>query len=921
MAYNRHLGQGGFRGVDFSSHPSLVSPDRFSNALNVWRDYHSGQGSAVETFPGYRQITEGSLGGEIFGIFRFRTQSGDFLIVHAGEKLYYKSLENVDENVNDNVISGAAMAARKSSAFQHGDSFYILDGTHYYKVGPTLTATEATDQYTPITYVNGEEYEQRNALSSHFKEKWFVDSRTVMNRESEGLIFTITDEDQRLCSIAGIGTKKAEVHVPAKATIRGQTYNVVSIEPYAFQNDNTIERLYVSDGIEQIGNYAFNTCLNLEKVFLPNSVTVIGKASFAYCEKLQTITLGAGVTEIPEYAFYHCSSFTVEYSGSDAQWNGDGAVEAQRVLIGDKNVDENEEPLFAAGGGATVKYNSEVYFFNLSRVFYLHEPCKEVVDIHLGDIKINEEGALCFETVIENEMVTSIILNSSNKDYREIIGKELILEGVATEAKSTGAKHDPFVTEGSTAKGAILGCTVSAQYDGRIFLTGNPAFPNTVFYSQRDLTGHNNPCYFGTYNFFNVGIGSSPNVAMISTGSNLIVLKNDTVQDGSINCYQGVDGSDDILPRIYVRTQGLPGIGCLGAACNFADDPVFVTTRGLDAVGTQMVNLERTVQHRSSNVDRRLLAENLSEATLTEWDGYLVLLTPSGHAYLADSRQVFTHSTGVTQYEWYYLDDIGHYEGDESVYRYSDFTTHETLLAKEDAQTVLTAKKNGVTSFEEDGSAYYYVEENGVRYAVVPTAEKTGGIFSTAVIAAGIGDLLFFGTADGHLLLVNTDKRGTLPTGALSAEIEAAEEYLSKYREAIPREWYSHAGHAYPSLVELAFENAGIPHMTKNTVRKTSVVKLKSLLGSQCKFNVRTNRENAYDQEEKVVTTMPDFGDNNLGATSFLTGDNGMIFNILEKKKKWVEKQYAFYSDEWCRPWGIYHVSYSYEIEGRVKNR
>lgn len=925
-AYNRYLGQGGFRGVDFSSHPSLVSPDRFANAVNVWRDYHSGQGSAIETFPGYRQITKESLGSQIYGIFRFRAKSEDYLIVHAGGKLFYKNVDDIDDGDSFTEIVNASMEEKKSSAFQHGDNFFIIDGTHYYKVDDTFTATDASEQYTPITYVNGVEYEQRNALSSCFKEKWYIDAQTATNRESEGLIFTITDETQKLCSVAGIKKKQEEVHIPAKATIRGHMYSVVSIEPHAFQNDNTIKRLYVSDGVEKIGDYAVNTCLSLTKVFLPNSVTVIGKASFAYCEKLEMITLGAGITQIPDYAFYHTSSFTVEYSGSEDKWKS--------VIIGNKNVDKNDVSLFSLGGGAAVEYNSEVYFFNLSRVFYLHEPCVGISHVSVGDKEIftyvegsetqtyykllKEEG----EEEGEQKLISAVILVCQNRDYRLIMDKEILCEGTATEVKSMGAKHDPFATDCDTVKKAILGCTVSAQYDGRVFLTGNPALPNTVFYSQRDLTGHNNPLYFGTYNYFNTGIGSAPNVAMISSSSALLILKNDTVQDGSINCYQGVDGSDDILPRIYVRTQGLPGIGCLGAACNFADDPVFVTTRGLDAVGTQTVNLERTVQHRSSNVDRRLLAEDLSRATLTEWDGYLVLLTPNGHAYLADSRQIFAHSTGVTQYEWFYLDDIGHYDGDETVYRYSDFQARETLLVKEDSQTAMTATRDNVMSaVDENGSSYHYVEENGGRYAVVPTAEKAGGVFSPAIIAAGVGDLLLFGTKDGHLLLVNTDKRGTLPTGAVSADVEAKEEYLAKYSETIPREWYSHAGHAYSSLIELAFENAGIPHMTKNTVRKTSVVKLKSLLGSQCKFNVRTNRENEYDQEAKVVTTMPDFGDNDLSATSFLTGDNGMIFNILEKKKKWVEKQYAFYSDEWCRPWGIYHISYSYEIEGRVKNR
>ena len=87
MAYNRFLGQNGFRGVDFTSHPSLVHPDRLADALNVWKDYRSGQGSAIETFPGFRQIFNDPIEeGEIYGIFRFLVNGVNYLIIHKDVK-------------------------------------------------------------------------------------------------------------------------------------------------------------------------------------------------------------------------------------------------------------------------------------------------------------------------------------------------------------------------------------------------------------------------------------------------------------------------------------------------------------------------------------------------------------------------------------------------------------------------------------------------------------------------------------------------------------------------------------------------------------------------------------------------------------------------------------------------------------------
>ena len=46
-----------FRGVDFTSGRSECDPSRFNYLLNMWRDYHSEQGAAVETAPGYRAAT------------------------------------------------------------------------------------------------------------------------------------------------------------------------------------------------------------------------------------------------------------------------------------------------------------------------------------------------------------------------------------------------------------------------------------------------------------------------------------------------------------------------------------------------------------------------------------------------------------------------------------------------------------------------------------------------------------------------------------------------------------------------------------------------------------------------------------------------------------------------------------------------
>lgn len=55
-----------FRGVDFTSAPTNVISSRSPYALNVYKDYTSGDGQAVETFPGYRKLAK--FADDIWGI-------------------------------------------------------------------------------------------------------------------------------------------------------------------------------------------------------------------------------------------------------------------------------------------------------------------------------------------------------------------------------------------------------------------------------------------------------------------------------------------------------------------------------------------------------------------------------------------------------------------------------------------------------------------------------------------------------------------------------------------------------------------------------------------------------------------------------------------------------------------------------------
>ena len=926
MAYNRFLGQNGFRGVDLTSHPSLVHPDRLADAVNVWKDYKSGQGSAIETFPGYRQLAKGV--GKVYGIFRYRVDGVDYILAHIGNSLCYFKQNDISEEISLKEID-VTLAYSKSFGFQFGNGFYLIDGTHYFRIYAqnldgkvSLEAKEVEDDaYVPTTFINGVEHEQRNMLVD--KEVQEYGPLSVAG-SAGGYDFSFSDfnDQDKTCKVSKCTVTTEEtvvVVVPSTHNKGGIEYTVTGVAQFAFSNIGNIEEVILPGGVTSIGGYAFKDCIGLKKVYFSatDELRTISAYAFMNCANLEVVYVSYGRTSeglfIGKPAFGGCKAGVkiIQYvpsgKGNDIYWNSSSAVAAEITI--ETTV---QNPFYTPEDIKTISIP-------------IYSPC-----VYVEKVEINGKTITVESQIKDGDYIKSVGIKT-DISYLGGIAKLTI---VVDPSKFSPSKYTSYLSAQSgyegTAQEAVLGCTICAQFDGRVFFTGNPALPNTVFYTQRDNTGHNNPFYIGTYNYFDTGIGQTPNTAMIATGSNLIVFKGDTVQDGSINLYQGVDGTDNILPRFYVRQQGLAGVGCLGAACNFADDPVFISKRGLDAVGLQTVNLERSVQHRSTNVDRKLTSEALAHAQLTEWEGYLVLLVPGGRVYLADSRQLFTNAAGYMEYEWYFLNDIGAYEGDETAFAYSSvfpegygekegYSLYETPDAPVPERILL--EKEGLDPVKSVGAdpnnSLYYLEQEGKKYLVYKTGEKIGGTFSQASCIVGIDDYLIFGTENGAICVFNTDKRGTM---------EANDQGIDT-RDIIPREYFSHMEHRYLSTIILALENAGVPNMAKNTVKRTVVLKAKDIFGSVFKWNVRTDR--------KVFGTNPDVamakGEISNAVTdldflefqyiNFDTSYDGALIVLNEKKKRYVEKQYAFFSDGFCRPFGIYHIAYQYEIQGKVKNR
>lgn len=910
--YTQHYSD--FVGVDVSSDPRSVARNRLAYSVNMWRDYESEQGAAIETFPGFRLVAP--LKAKTNGMYQFRSKNGgDYLVVHAGTNLYAFETNNLAGGAhkgNPIPILEDSLANNNSTGFLFNNNLYILDGEHFIIVSggvdgntESITANEI-DAYIPTTYFDGKPYEQRNMLSEYayeiiesfedqtsstyeFNDSAYSDKYSLPKRYVKGIAKNMELKDK----ILTIEFDKGEVEIANGA----------------FSEADIEEVEIVCRGRLKIGVEAFSYCDSLKKVSiciyenenLGNSDISMGSLPFMLCTSLEEVNI-------------YCYFSTLKQD-----------IAAELPSTATVNFIEYKETPF---------YPTQNEYNKFGKINEIAERVEEVTLVDNGD------PISCLvhtkKSAIGNDNLTVVSgISVRDKDFTQGIKIKLKLH---PNHFSTIENVDSFLDGNPEYKkkgiDAINGCTKSAVFDGRIFLTGNLDLPNTVFYSNRNLTGANDPTYFGAYNYFNDGVGNTPNVELLATPSMLMVLKNNTVQDASIYYHVGAYNTDEfsknLVPRIYPSTAGAAGVGSAGAAgagvtcINFLDDPIFLSQRGVDAVGKETVNLERTVTHRSSNVDRLLIKEDLKNASITEWKGYLVICI-NGHMYLADSRYLAQHPDGSLQYEWYYLEGLGTYEEYKERMRYETnpmvlshlFYDGDTLdkrgycvKSEKDIEMYGDLNLNSAVVmcdtevWNDDRKEFVvacYVEENGIKYLVGQFDEEMygSGDFYPATRVLAIGERLYFGTTNGDICCVNTDLRND--------------------QGRFDRDRYTFNGVAYKSECSTRLDDCDKKAVAKATVCGTTVAVMKPMEGSKCNVNISLNGRDWHTLcVGKTFGSSFDFSGFDFSNFSFAENETNFV-KLPELTRNWINKQYFFYSNGYKEPFGLYELSYIYYVKGKIR--
>ena len=861
---------GGFRGVDFSNDHTQVNDSRFAYLVNMYKDYQSGQGEAVETIAGFRRRCDFSLS--------IKESNG--------------VVTNTTENISERGIYGIHYCKFENNG-QTTLHVLIHSGSGLYK------------------WVN-----YPNSIGVVHEKTIVVPSASDTVSTGDVVIRTFSQELNFPCGVICSLKTASGSDLTHNATYNKTTQTITYVSSEV-DKDDILSITYYEDVLltNNLSNMRLISSMNKKKstsfIFNNRLYIIDGKNYLVYD--------GNAVAAVKNSAYIPTTYIGIVPSGENANI---GIEYEQRNVLTPKF-----KHTFVADGTTTEFYMNEN---NLDSIV--------TVKVY-GETKATTDYSV--------DLASGKIIFSSAPAAPENSGFEQGYAGVEITASKVYTSIDGVTQNMTDVSELISKCTLCTTYDGRVFCTGNPDYPNHVFFCARNNTGYADPSYFGILNYMQDGVGLAPITGIMCVSDTLMILKSDTQQDSSIYFHTATDSNIHLMPRIYPSVQGLSGLGCLGSCCNFLDDPVFLSRLGVEGVSQLKVASERSNEHRSRLVDAKLLNTDLRSACMEEWGGYLCILT-DGKIFLADSRQRYQDSTGAMQYEWYYLENIGVYPNQYKEYKYASAIPTELVGVKimhngveydiELAEKVFYSYENQTKNLcgtaanapNEEGESDVVINSQILTVTVndyqikinvdyvaheirdIYTDEViethiylcetkgcyTGGQFKKAQILKSMDDNLFFGCENGTVCSFNFDKRG--PEGEM------------------PPTTYSFDNRTIFCGCATLMDNCKIPHLTKSTIKRSTVIKTKSFKNSSAKIKVRTNKK-PYEQIARINSNIFSFEDLDFSDLSFETADQS-LFAVKEKEKQWVEKQYYLYSDEYLKPFALYYITFRYYVAGRFKN-
>lgn len=356
---------------------------------------------------------------------------------------------------------------------------------------------------------------------------------------------------------------------------------------------------------------------------------------------------------------------------------------------------------------------SKTYYLDSFNIDSDFKPIVKVNDKVVSNYTANyEEGTITFTS-------TPAVPQTDGKD------------NISVEFKKTIEKY----------RNSILNCTLLQVFDNRVFVSGNPDYPNYVWHCSL-----NDPTYFSDLDYYREGMDSAQIKGLVAGNNALWVFREPS--EANTNVFYHTPTTDSEYGKVYPSTHSSITIGCVGKAINFNDDIVFFSERGMEGISGD-VTTEQAVAHRSSLVDRKMIAEaDYKNMLLEEWEGYLLIII-GDKVYLADSRTAFTNENHI-EYEYFYWqmeksitsacvnDGILYLGTSEGIYTLTDTKCNiesfwTTPLDKFKApQKLKTTNKRGMVA-EATGDISVYAKLEDTDFELIGTYENVTDYFVSRI--------------------------------------------------------------------------------------------------------------------------------------------------------------------------------------------
>lgn len=636
------------KGVDFSSIPSRVASYRSPDAKNVYKDYLSELGQAIETRPGIMLL------GNIAITLENLLANWDF----SDGTDNWTAFNLSDFDVTDCIASGTA-TAQNAYMKQALGSYTQYKGHKIYcrlKAKSTSSSVRAIcDDGASETYCShcgNADFKNLSLIHTVSDTASYLELRLQDDR-AEAWDDIYLDQavmiDLTACFGKGNEPDPAAMDAWVDMMLRTNDNNIYGI--HVLNSESALihcgERLYIWNefpkAITEADDITYTSFIMNKKPSSSFTYRTYDNTSNTYKLKLYVLD-GDNYLEYDGEKVSAVEGY-IPTTSIGASPDGSGRTAYQGVNY----ISDYRKNTFSADGTATY--------------------CLDTTLIDSADdvtVKVFNSSANQWDT---KELTTDYTVSTAN-------GTITFTEGNIPQAPSTPGSINVEIAYKKHVSGYaehILGCTLCKVFDNRVFLSGNDDYKSVLFHSELD-----NPTYFSDENWYFDGADNTAIKSIVSASDKMVCIKEDSGE--GVKVYYHTVSYDSVYGSIYPVSETEIHLGACGEGINFRDTIVYLSKQGLESIYTTSQLL-----HKSSLADTKLINEaDLNKAKLSVWNNYLCILV-DGKIYLADSRQ----QTDNNEYEWYYWDNIGIWRNDD------DPSLSKAVIIKEYDNELYFGTQNG----------------------------------------------------------------------------------------------------------------------------------------------------------------------------------------------------------------------------------